>query len=282
MKNLPTNLIIEKNKLSTDNAWLILLEITLTDSTIFRLVQNNEDITFQTEVYTAFNFDLESNSQSNKGEVSTVTLKVSNITRLIESKLQELNGGIGSTVKVTIVNSGRLSEDYSELELTFDVLACRTTNRWVVFTLGSPSPLRQRFPLEKYLASHCRFWFNRPDEIYPECGYAGKTIEGITLLSGLPVSINITGHPFIDEDLVSFLDVTGTIELNGNEYAITKTDADNFTLDGTDGDDFTAWISGGTAGFATCDKTLNDCRTRENAARHGGFLGMASGGIKLA
>jgi phage-related protein len=282
MKNLPANIVIEKNKLATASAWLVLLDVTLTDNTVFRLVRNNEDITFNGNVYTAFNFELEPTEQGNSGEIPSVTLRVSNITRLIESKLQDLDGGIGSTVKVTVVNSDLLAESYSELEMTFDVLACNTTSQWVVFTLGAPSPLRQRFPLDKYLALHCRFRFNRPSGNYPECGYSGESIEGITLPSGSPVSINIIGHPFTTGDVVSFLDVGGTTELNSNSYTVTKTDDDNFTLDSTDGDNFTAWTSGGTAGFATCKRTLSDCRIRANSVRFGGFPGMRSGGIRIA
>jgi len=283
MKNIPANLIIEKNKLSSAGAWLILLDITLTDGNIFRLVRNNEDITFCGNVYTAFNFEIEPTEQNNKGEIPTVTLRVSNITKLIEAELQDLNGGIGSSVKVTVVNSENLTEDYSELEMMFEVLACNTSSKWVVFTLGAPSPLRQQFPLYKYLALHCGYRrFNRPSGDYPECGYTGKDIEGITLSSGNPVSMNITGHGFITGNSLSFLDVEGTEELNGNTYTITATDADNFILDDTDGADFTAWTSGGTAGYATCNMTLTDCRIRGNSVRFGGFPGMRSGGVRIA
>lgn len=43
-KNLPANIIIEKNKLQTKAAWLICLKITLPDGTIIRLVRNNENV----------------------------------------------------------------------------------------------------------------------------------------------------------------------------------------------------------------------------------------------
>ena len=80
--------------------------------------------------------------------------------------------------------------------------------------------------------------------------YAAQTIEGIDLPSGSEVSIEITGHGLSTGDELTFVGVGATVELNGNSYIISKVDADNFTLDGTDGDDFTAWTSGGTAGTA--------------------------------
>lgn len=175
MKSLPANIILEKNKLSTASAWLILLEITLTDATVFRLVKNTEDIVFGGETYTAFNFQLEPVTQAVTGQMFTVLVKVSNITRLIEAKLQELDGAIGSTVKITVVNSSLLAEDYSELEMTFDILRTNTTHLWVEFTLGVPSPLRQRFPLDKYLALHCNWIFTGGVTIGDnvECAYIG-------------------------------------------------------------------------------------------------------------
>lgn len=215
MKNLPANIILEKNKLSTASAWLVLLEITLTDiedsggPTVFRLVKNNEDIIFDGNTFTKFNFQLEPIAQAITGQINTVMLRVSNVTRLLEAYLQELDGGIGSTVKIIVVNSDLLAENYSELEMTFEVLKTSTTVLWVEFTLGVPSPLRQRFPLNKYLALHCNWTFTGGDSVGDnvECAYIGAE--------------------------------------------------------------------------ATCNRTLADCRLRNNETRFGGFPGMRSGGVRI-
>lgn len=72
-------------------------------------------------------------------------------------------------------------------------------------------------------------------------------IDGITLVSAATVKISTNGsHGYSTGDTVKFQDVDGTVELNGNEYVITVSDPDDFALDGTDSDDFTAW--GTTAG----------------------------------
>jgi lambda family phage minor tail protein L len=168
MKSLPANIILEKNKLHTPYPWIVLIEITLTDDTVLRYAKNTANVTFGGNVYTAMNFDIEPTQQTSKGEIPTVTLRVSNITRLLQPYLEDLDGGIGSTVKVTVVNTNLLAESYSELEMTFDVLACNATARWASFILGSPSPLRQRFPLYRFIAEHCRWQFEGA-----ECGYVG-------------------------------------------------------------------------------------------------------------
>ena len=283
MKSLPANLIIEKNKLSTAGVWVILLEVTLTDTpaTTLRFARNTEDVVFEGETYTAFPFEIDTTQQTSKGEIPSITVRVSNIQRMIQPYLEDLDGGIGSAVKITVINTKYLNEDYAELEMTFDVLATQSNSRWITFTLGAPNPLRQRFPLYRFIALHCRFGFNRPVLNYPECGYSGEAIEAITLPSGNPVSIQVTGHPFSDSDILSFSDIGGTTELTGNSYQITETDSDNFTLDGTDGDDFSAWTSDGTVGYATCNRTLIDCRERDNSTRFGGFPAMRSGAIRV-
>lgn len=168
MKSLSEALIFEKNKLATPSAWIVLLEITLTDDTVFRFARNTEDVVFDGNTYTAFPFEIDSIGQHSKGEIPTVRLKISNVTQLIQPYLETLDGGIGSTVKVIVVNSAHLSETYTELEMTFDVIACNSTAQWVTFTLGAPNPLRQRFPLDQYIAMHCRWRFKSI-----ECAYSG-------------------------------------------------------------------------------------------------------------
>lgn len=169
MKNLPANLITEKNLMHSPEPWLILLEITLTDLTVFRLVKNTEDITYDGNTWTHFPFQLSIVESNSDGQIPQVTLKVCNITRLLTPYLESLNGGIDSTIKVIVVNNGLLDEDYSELELEFSVMGCETDAYWVTWTLGMVNPLNRRFPLYRYLAKHCNWVFKGA-----ECGYAGS------------------------------------------------------------------------------------------------------------
>ena len=279
---LPDNAIIEKNKTASPYAWLVLLEITLIDSTIFRLVRNEEDITFESNTYTAFNFQLEPTVLKSKGQIPTLTLRVSNVTLLLQSKLQELNGGIGSTVRMIIVNSNLLAEDFSDLEMNFEVLAASSTNMWVEFILGSPSPLRQRFPLEKYQALGCDWRFESI-----ECDYDRKVVAGVTLSN--PVSIEVTTHDFEVDDAITLYTINGiTGGIEGPYLIKVVTDVDNVTLKTTlgvdvDGGDFGGtYTSGGEAGYTTCERILTACRKRENSIRFGGHPGMRSGGVRIA
>ena len=172
MKSISSALAIEKNKLATPNPWLVLLDITLTDSTCFFLVNNTEDVTFNGQVYTACPLDIQPPKESSKGEIPSAQLRISNATRVLQGYLEALTGGIGSSVLLRIVNAGLLEENYSDLEMTFYVLSCVCNAQWVTFNLGAPSPLRKRFPLYRYIASHCNWQYRGA-----ECGYNGAIAD---------------------------------------------------------------------------------------------------------
>ena len=188
-RTLSQKLIEEKNRQSTAHPWLILLTIVLndSDSTTYRLVNNNEDVTFEGNEYSKFSFNLEPTKYSSRGDISTLTLEVSNITRLIQPKLEELAGGVGSTVTITVVNHRFLKESYSEFEETFDVLSTKCDTNRVSFILGGVNLLRRRMPLYRYIALHCRWGFDTVADPNIECNYRvdgdglGKTTCARTL-----------------------------------------------------------------------------------------------------
>jgi len=179
MKNIPLALRQAKNQLGQGSPWLFLIDVALLGGPTFNLVANTEDIEFQGRSYTAFPFTVELPTEANKGQLPTIKLSVSNVMRVFQAQLEALNGGIGSTVTLYIVNAGLLSENYAELTMAFGVLSSECTDTLVTFSLGAPSPLRRRFPLYRYIASSCRWQFNSPavraagNNQGAECGYAG-------------------------------------------------------------------------------------------------------------
>jgi len=230
------------------------------------------------QFYQAFNFTLDPSKTSNKGEVPTTRITINDIQRVIAPYLRTLDGAVGSEVKLTVVNSDLLHEDYTELEALWDIVATHTEDYATIFTLGRPNILLQRFPLYRYLALHCRWRFETC-----ECDYNRKSVAGVTLSGSSPISVQVNTHGAATGDVWRLAGIAGiTPSLAGN-YTLTRTDANNFTLDDTDSSDYTgSYTSGGTAGYATCNRTLADCRDRENAVRFGGFPGMRSGGVRIA
>ena len=278
MLALSENLIIAKNSLSTQYPWLLLLELHVNDDgdTIHRWVQNYEDVSFDGETYTAFNFDIDAITYKG-GEVPQAALRISHVTQFLKSTLEANRGCTESSIVLMIVHANNLTEDYAELTLNFDVVSTRVTAEFVEFRLGGPSPLRRRVPPDRYYADSCRFLFESA-----RCGYVRKNIQAVALVGNDPVSIELTGHGFETDDEIRLSDVVGIAPSLDGTYTITETDADNFTLNGTDSGDYAGAFVSGTAGFASCSRLRSDCRKRENETRFGGFPGLRAGTIRLA
>ena len=180
---LAQHLILAKNKTDDPDPWIVLLKVTLNDigSTVFRLANNTENIYFDegngNEEYTKFPFNLQITT-TDGGQIPQLELEVSNITRLIQPYLEDLDGAINSTVKITIAHVNAVTStvignviDYADLIQVYDVIGTQCNSNWVKFILGSPSPLRQPFPPDKYLAQHCAWQFDTATTPSPECNY---------------------------------------------------------------------------------------------------------------
>lgn len=177
MLNLSSVLLEETNKLSSNSAWLVLLEITVPEyPNVIRLVKNNIDIVFAGDTYTAFPLEIDSSSYSSNGNVPTLDIKISNIANTFTQILKEYSGGIGATVVIKIVSSEHLTESFVELEKELVVLNTDVDNYWVVFTVGTSNPLTQRFPLYIYAARHCNW---TPNFKGAECKYVSHLVAGI-------------------------------------------------------------------------------------------------------
>jgi len=172
VKTLPTTIVREKNKLYTPDPWVVLLHITLSAGVHLYFCSNNEDVTFGGQVYTAFPFYLDATKQTSKGEIPTISLRVCNVTQLVHAYLEQLDGAVGAEVQVQVVNAGHLSEDFTELDMTFSVLSTEADAEWVTFNLGAASPLRRRYPPYRFIALHCNWDFKSF-----ECAYSGAETQ---------------------------------------------------------------------------------------------------------
>lgn len=168
MLNLPLALRIEKNKLVSTAPWLQFLTVTLPDTTVLRLVKNTENLTFGGHLYTAFAFDLGDVCSGGDGRIQGVTLKVANPERALQTYLEAGDGLVGCAVTLSVVHADNLGSDYSELTLTWNVIATESAGDWITFTLGAENPLRRRFPLHVAIPYSCNWGFKSA-----ECTYAG-------------------------------------------------------------------------------------------------------------
>lgn len=167
MLTLSDAAVLEKNKVSSTGAWLILLEFDFDGDTV-RLCSNTEDVTWDSETWTAFPFKLDAVQENNEGEIPNVVIYVGNQSRAIQGYVEDANGGVDTTVTLRVVHSEHLEEVDPEIEEEFTVLSCKCTEEWAAFTLGGGYPTRRRFPARRYMTNFCPFEFKGV-----ECGYSG-------------------------------------------------------------------------------------------------------------
>ena len=176
MLDLSSAAIVEKNKLSSDGAWLVLLEIDIAGlEQPIRLVRNNENISWGGHEWYAFPFDLDEIGENSKGEIPNLAIRVSNITRVIQGVVEKSGGGVGSTLTIRVVHSKHLDAVEPELQEEFSALSTSCGEQWVSFNLGPAYPVMSRRPVYRYLKNHCQFIYGSA-----ECGVPVDTMQKYT------------------------------------------------------------------------------------------------------
>ena len=146
----------EKNKLSTDSAFLILLDIVLGDE-VARICYNTENITWNGNVYQAFPFDLGDIREKTDGSDPSVTVKVDNVSQALQYLVEDADGANGTEVILRVVNTLAMENTAPELEERFVVTKTDVNQQYITFTLGTEYSARTRRPVRRYMKSSCPF-----------------------------------------------------------------------------------------------------------------------------
>lgn len=204
MLDLSVSSIIEKNSIAGDGAWILLLEIKLkTPATTLRLTRNTDPITWNLHTWTPFPFDLDEMTEDSRGETPTISIKISNVTRIVQYYMEAGDGAVGAEVTLYVVHSKHLDTTAS-FEETFEITDSAADNQWITINLGAGYPVAARRPEDRMLKNFCNF------------EYGG-------IRCGIPAATKVT--------------------------------------------------------YPTCNKTLANCRERNNKERYGGEPSLTSGGI---
>lgn len=175
MLSLSNIVKVEKNKLNSDSAFLILLEITIPSVTeVIRIVNNNEDITWNSNTWQRFPFDIDEISESSNAELSEIQIKVSNVNNVVGQYIRQYdthvknNGFEAITATIYIVNTNDL-DNPSPVYSTNVILSSSSINHMEVnFTLAARDLYRAMTPTYRMYPNNCRFSFKST-----KCGYVG-------------------------------------------------------------------------------------------------------------
>jgi phage-related protein len=162
---------IDKNKISSENAWVILLDIYITDPNTrsvvetLRIARNPENIAFNGEFYTAGNFEIQ--MEQSQDRAPSVSINAKDPTGFIHARMEDMAGGVFSEVQMTVVNSSRLDRP-PEIQERFQIVGSSVKDYTVSFQLGSENPLGIQFPKHRQFQDRCAWRFRGYG-----CGYNG-------------------------------------------------------------------------------------------------------------
>lgn len=189
MKTLTAALIIEKNKLANTLPWIILLRVTLDDATILKYAAYPEDVTYNSEVYTALPMTVESIKENAQGRLEGVRVSVANVNRAISAYLENENL-LGNTVTLLIIHAGHLISSTDCWSETFRINRISITEEVAVFDLGYEDLVKLQLPRQRYLRGRCRFVYQDAHCAYPDDEF------GLTTKQTFKDPIT-TGGPFL-------------------------------------------------------------------------------------
>ncbi len=180
MLDLSTAARMEKNKLETDGAYIILAEIIVKDSTTLTVCRNTDDVVWNGKTWVAFPFELDAPTDSMTGELPRFSIRVSNITRAVEGYIEDAGGGVGSTVNIhvllvradgTVFNEAFMNQRFTVQSTSYDA-------EWVTFNLSGSSNLYRRVPERRFLKTFCPFVYKGAEcKATSSLLVCGKTLE---------------------------------------------------------------------------------------------------------
>ncbi len=175
MLPISSDAIIEKNKVTSDGTWILLLEINYESEDSIRVCLNNETITWNSYTWLPAIFTLSGIIETKDGEIPSIPLCIYDLGRNIIPLLEKYDGGIGAEVIIRVVHSKYLSNTTPELEEVTEIISASVDDSTKIeFKLGSENLVDRACPQGRYLKNQCRFIFKGADG---RCGYTGAETE---------------------------------------------------------------------------------------------------------
>jgi phage-related protein len=170
-RHLTVGSIIEKNKIASDELFLILIKVLIKNEdgdevAVLTFVKNSENVVFNGEAYQAANFELDITVENNSEP--QITLTAQDQTRALMQYIEAYSGCVGSTVIMTVVNSAALDQP-PEIQETFKVISSSNNQYVVKFDLGTDSAISKRFPNYRQFKDRCSWKYKGT-----RCKYAGS------------------------------------------------------------------------------------------------------------
>jgi phage-related protein len=146
--------LIQKNMLSNDLPWVLLIELQLPDGTSIYFCKNNDVVTWNSIAWEPIPVLFSNNTQDMKS-MSTFTIQVSNINGVVQEYLEANNGLVDCVVVTRLVHMSYLTSTTPEMEESFNIQKSNYDEQWVTFTLGADFWMYYRALADRYFPDFC-------------------------------------------------------------------------------------------------------------------------------
>jgi len=155
---------VNKTEIIAPFLWLLELEVPSSPATRFRLVAPcTRQITFGTDfegipvTYYPFDFEVGTVQRDAEGNSLNLTVRVSNITREIQSAIELYEGLVGQPARAMLVSSALLSTGIPLFSIEGDIITNSATAQDVEIEIGERSAYRDKFPALSVQPHFCSF-----------------------------------------------------------------------------------------------------------------------------
>lgn len=290
--DISSNAIIEKNKLTTTNVELLLLEFRYQTETPLRVCLNNAEIEWNSYTWIPAVFSLTGMEETKEGEIPKVTLNFFDISGAIIPIIEETNGLPDTKVNIYIIDSLYLDDTTPKFSATANIVSVKINdNKLITLELGTSNLSLLRIPRSRYLKNHCRFNFKEV-QAYFTWGGTSELIPGLyikgqtTNAKGVTTRVVKTGGEWSAGTASGFLFmniIEGVFSPSSQERVNAYTDSDFTTLFQPSAiATFKSPVQGlcNYSGTETlCNRSYARCVELSNEERYGGFPGIGRTGV---
>ena len=172
-RDLHADMIVEKNRLYSDQPLIHLLILELDDTTTWRFAVYPEDVEFDGETYTAIPAVVDS-VEEDPSRLGGMRIHVANADRVVSAALEN-HQLVGRDVTVRLVSADHLATAACKYDATYRIDRVHTTDDTATFELGNENLMALALPRHRFMRGKCRFRY-RGDR----CRYPGDEFGATT------------------------------------------------------------------------------------------------------